>query len=80
MDFDNPKVYGDTSIADGLVLIDSYIYNDYTFDDSKHRFYPNFKMQSRKSMQCWIYCTFLNLTDSFDILAVIFKANIVTPE
>ena len=37
-----------------FVLIDSYIYNDYSFDDSIHRFYPNFKMQSRKSMQCWI--------------------------
>ena len=25
MDFDNPKVYGDTSISDGLVLYRSFV-------------------------------------------------------
>ena len=28
MDFDKPKVYGDTSITDGLVYVDLYTYVD----------------------------------------------------
>ena len=30
MDFDNPKVYGDISFTDGLVLFDTYLFRDDT--------------------------------------------------